>query len=659
MLAKNIKRIALLCSLLLSANSQPLHASEFSSSNLEKESSFSSKIYDKLASLDIHFNGDIFDFDIINGINLSSKYRYEVEDSYQAQFHSRIDKWDVNVEVSPLELVDNFISSPLSFKLNKKTSVLFVRQFASKKEALKALPYSFNKLPLKAQDVVTKLNVGDLVIIPAQMNIILEASSDFLPFNSQGVSANANYQWVLSGKFNIQVFKLNNEKVRLKILSESSQSQGPGVNLRPSFDIFGLELVDKQVKKIFNLNKELLSYNYRYNSGSQIILDYVFDLKDQDAQAAYNQILGSSYKFKDLGVIQKLSSYNNESTLNKNANSMLVSFDMAEKIALEDAGKNLSNKRINRIFKGLNQFKAKDKKIAINVMISKWNKDSIYSFNKITQMNEFDESVVFYNPSLIKYKNLEIGKGVLKTKEQVSVNHFGLLAKEKADIFENFDLGIRYQRTDKTLTKYEANQIEDIINGNIPREIINQMPFETLGKEKKSTLIEIEYIIKSEGLRSIPLVSESDLRERLKEYMSSALKYELINDKKSKWEILKDLVIVPNIKRKLQINGVARDLHALLKVRDQDPQAFLEGIVALNDKAVFKDVGLGVLSSFIPKNKLNKSIYVNTKIHLSKDNQINFTFGELENRGIHDQLKYIQSKINSTSFDLRLDESTY
>ena len=46
----------------------------------------------------------------------------------------------------------------------------------------------------------------------------------------------------------------------------------------------------------------------------------------------------------------------------------------------------------------------------------------------------------------------------------------------------------------------------------------------------------------------------------------------------------------------------------LLKIRDQDPQAFLEGIVALNDKAVFKDVGLGVLSSFIPKNKLNKSI---------------------------------------------------
>lgn len=655
MIAKLIKNSFIHLTIVLSVSSPLALAAEARMDHVERDSTLTEKVYEKLASLDVHFNGDIFDLDIIDGINLSTKYRYEVEDSYQAQFYSRIDKWDLNFTIKPMDIVSDTISSPLSFQVNRKTSVLFVRQFPSKKEALTAIPYSFNKLPIKAQDALTKLNTGDLVIIPAQMNILLEASTDFFPFQSEGVEANVNYQWILSGQFNIQIFKLNDNQVRLKVLTVSQRGHGPGAVLRPSFDLFGLELVDKHVKRIFNLNKDLLSYNIRKNVGSQIILDYVFDLRNSEAQAAYNQILGSSYKFKDFKVLQKLNEFQRESNLNSNANSMLVSFDLAEKIALEDSTKVLSEKRIKRIFKGLNQYKSKDEKIAVNVLLSKWSKDTIYSLNKITQVDEFENSTVFYNPSMIKYKKLSIGKGPLKTKEEISANHFGLIAQNPKLIQETFDLGIRYQRADKHLTKYEANQIEDVINGNIPREIIRQIPFETLSKEKKSSLVEVEFIIKAQGIRNLPVLSKASLERVMRDYYANALKAELINDKKSKWEVLKDLTLVSDIKRKMQINKVAEELSELLKIKNTQPLAFIEGVVDLNNKAVFRDVGLGVLASLIPKEKLNESVYANVKIHLSKNNQINYVFGELENQTIHDQLKYIQSKINSTSYDLRLE----
>ncbi len=107
----------------------------------------------------------------------------------------------------------------------------------------------------------------------------------------------------------------------------------------------------------------------------------------------------------------------------------------------------------------------------------------------------------------------------------------------------------------------------------------------------------------------------------------------------------------------MQIDNVAEELSELLKIKDTRPLEFLQGVVNLNNKAIFKDVGLGVLASLIPTEKLNESVYTNIKIHLSKDNQINYVFGELENQTIHDQLKYIQSKINSTSYDLRLESN--
>lgn len=216
---------------------------------------------------------------------------------------------------------------------------------------------------------------------------------------------------------------------------------------------------------------------------------------------------------------------------------------------------------------------------------------------------------------------------------------------------------MRYQRADKYLTKYEANQIEDVINGNIPREITKDIPFQTLTKDKKSSLIEIEFIIKAQGIRNLPLVSKSTLEKLFLDRYENELKRELINDKKSKWEFLKDFVLIPDIKRRMQIKNVAQELSELLKIKDTRPLEFLQRVVNLNNKAIFKDVGLGVVASLIPKEKLSKSVYANIKIHLSKANQINYVFGELENQTIHDQLKYIQSKINSTSYDLRLESN--
>ena len=41
------------------------------------------KIREEVADLDINFSTDLGDFDLVQGVNIAGKYRYEVEASYQ------------------------------------------------------------------------------------------------------------------------------------------------------------------------------------------------------------------------------------------------------------------------------------------------------------------------------------------------------------------------------------------------------------------------------------------------------------------------------------------------------------------------------------------------------------------------------------------------
>ncbi len=262
------------------------------------------KVREEIADLDINFSADLADVDLVSGVNLAAKYRYEVEASYMDQYYTRVDKWDLKTGVNVGDIVDNFIEAPFSFSINRENSIIFVRQFPSKKEALKALPYSPKKLPLSGKAALKNLEVGDFVSIPANLNVAVEARASTTMVAPVVLNANAGVYWVISGEFIIQVFKVDETHVRLKLISRRGYDRGTSAGAGLSFKLFGIRVLDKQIDRLFD--RDLIQLGYAINPGSQFIVDYVFDLSNEDSEAAYDQILKTTLKFNDLVVMNKL-----------------------------------------------------------------------------------------------------------------------------------------------------------------------------------------------------------------------------------------------------------------------------------------------------------------------------------------------------------------
>ncbi|MGZ3809584.1 MAG: hypothetical protein ACXVCE_15985, partial [Bacteriovorax sp.] len=109
------------------------------------------KIRETIANQDLDFDVSLGNLDLIDGINISSKYKYDVEASYINKFYTRVDKWDLSGAINVGEVLKDLVDIPFSFSVNKTSSFFFVRQFPKKLDAIKALPYTPAKLPLNAK----------------------------------------------------------------------------------------------------------------------------------------------------------------------------------------------------------------------------------------------------------------------------------------------------------------------------------------------------------------------------------------------------------------------------------------------------------------------------------------------------------------------------
>ncbi|MCJ8347117.1 hypothetical protein MJH12_16365, partial [bacterium] len=206
------------------------------------------KIKEEIASLDIGFDVKLLDLQVSEGLGISYKYKYEVEPSYQDNYYTRIDKWNLNLSLSPGNFVKDY-DLPISLNIDSGSEILFVRQFRNKKEALLAKPYTPKHIPFKAKWALQNLKVGDYVAIPAKLNIAINASIEA----KEGLfTAEAYSQYLLSGEFHIHLFRMNNNKMRMRLIAHRKNSNSDGINFKFDFKIFGIGIVDKKIKKLID-----------------------------------------------------------------------------------------------------------------------------------------------------------------------------------------------------------------------------------------------------------------------------------------------------------------------------------------------------------------------------------------------------------------------
>ena len=82
------------------------------------------RIHEEVADLDLNFDVDLLDVDLFEGVGISNAYRFEVEPSYLASFHTRVDKWEVKFDLRPGDLLKDVIDIPIYLNIDKNFSIL-------------------------------------------------------------------------------------------------------------------------------------------------------------------------------------------------------------------------------------------------------------------------------------------------------------------------------------------------------------------------------------------------------------------------------------------------------------------------------------------------------------------------------------------------------
>lgn len=92
-------------------------------------SAVASSLRNRIASLDVRLGVDLLEGEVIEGVNAAVRYRYQVEPSYKGDYHLRMDRWIMQANVNPGDLLGDYDLSPIGLNLHKGAEILFVRSF--------------------------------------------------------------------------------------------------------------------------------------------------------------------------------------------------------------------------------------------------------------------------------------------------------------------------------------------------------------------------------------------------------------------------------------------------------------------------------------------------------------------------------------------------
>jgi hypothetical protein len=582
-----------------------------------KPSEINERIREEVADLDVRFNVDLLDVDLFEGLGISSRYRYEVEPSYIANYHTRVDKWEIKVDLSPGDIIKDALDLPIYLNIKRDSSIYFVRQFPTKKEALLAKPYLLNKMPVNSQRALKHLQPGDFVSIPAQMSVAVGASSGFFD-RLDGLDAAANIYYVISGKFLIHVFRMKDNKVRVKLIAQRSNARGGDISVSGDIEIFGVSILDRQIDKIFDLDFARIGMSN--GQGSQFIIDYVFDLNDEKARTAYDQILSSSFKFKDLSIFRE---FLRERELE---NRLLSSYELADKISDEDG--NLDMKRVERVFKGANNYDFDRTRIKIGLILASFKRDVSYTENVISYEDQDGEEKFFFYPIHSKHKKKKFGVWPFKYKEQSTKSYFGLVPiKTRDDEGEVYsDYGFKYEVKDKLFLQTEQVKFKQIVRDNIPKSLYESIGWNQFNEETthRSARGFFQVIFKASAFAGLKDISFKKLNDKIQEFYRDR-QYLEAGIVHGFWQRMWRAVTIVKLSEKRELKKIAKKLHLVLTDKELTGKQRIKGLMNLRDYRLFDKVDEVVLK-----------------------------YGDQEFSKLYHELQFAHNALNDRSWDLRM-----
>jgi hypothetical protein len=618
----------------------------FEGAFVEKKTDWKGKLKEYFAELDINLGLKLFKFEIFEGMNIGARYRYGVERSYNEGYHARIDKWRISTGLNPGDLIEDNL--PIYMNMHKGTDIYFVRQFKSKKKALKAIPYTPLKLPVTAKRAIEKLNPGDFVSIPSRMTFVVGATASSSSGGDASGSVKASVYYLIHGDFIVNVFRMKDNKVQLRLIAQNGRDVGGRVKVGYEFKAIEISVLGSEIDKVIDL--DLARLGYSQGKGNQFVLDYIYDLNNADAAAAYNKILSSTYKFKELSIIK---SYLKK---RKISDAIVGTYLPSEKLFKEDRDRR--NKRVTRLFKGFNNFKTKKTNFEFNIQLAKFENNRTLSKNHLAEENAdgTKDHYLFHNYAVSDKRSY--GFWPLRFKERSYTNFFSLIPTD-AELNSSDthpDVGYMLEMRDKHYRGGEYEKFLQLLGKNLPKSVLDRIEWRGWNEEKKreDALIYAQFVINRHAFQNLRRFDFDVFHSKLKAFYHEKkdLMDDFLGQDVESWDPTAWIVDAAYIKK------TAKRLHSFLYDTKMTGAQKVENMMALRNNKVFKKLGFGFMLQLLSDREIERNVYIKLDLQAHKEDAVLFEYGTEDSKDFYEYLQYVTWAINGRSYDRRIVHRT-
>lgn len=612
------------------------------------------KILKEIAKKRIQGGLNIFKWDQIDGLNLSLRYKLIAEPSYVDGYYTRVDRYNLEANINPGSWFDGW-SGPIGFSVNAGSEVLFARQFKSQMQALNVVknpPYDLRHLPLSAQKAIQKLQVGDFVSMTGNLNLVLSAEA--FSYASSVIDINGSAYVLLMGQFNIHFYKLSDNHIRLKVIANRQQGYGAGINSSEfsGFKALGIGSAEKyvggKIKRVLNFNP--ISINWSKRNTDLVMIDYVFDLKNPDAVAAYDHFMSAKMRLKQIELLNPLNNIKDLQGL------VFSDLTQIEKIAWQDREKPEDQRRIDRLFKGRSFTESQNRGFRFGLRIIDFDSgtNSSTSKNIIADKNNNEQFYLFdtKNP----YTKFRLFWDLYGDDTSVQTSLLFQTDKDFEPIrFSAFN--VTKQKVIRSVSRGDFFDIKSEVESILPKEVANEINWQNWNFTEGDLVngfFTDEVFFKTKALSAVYNRNPQQIRHDLEKYL---------------------LRVGTPLSAPSKSNGVedrnCSGAHAKIECYEQDIQivAFRladvlnpnnsvtlkrEALLYLNENDLFQERGAGFLLSIIPPHLREQVVSYSMNFRAKGAKDISFKYGNFEENDIYRQLLYILGVLNNKSYDLRL-----
>ena len=351
----------------------------------------------KNAKIKTHLN--LPTVEIAKGLTIGGGYGVESSPSIAGKY-SGIDVWDVNLAAYP-QLFGITMPEGVGAGITLSRQVTYIQQFKSQKESLLRVPYDpITKLPLNSKmffekrknlftgEIEPVLKANDFIAYRAPMTFALGKSFSRIAAGHLGLSAGLNY--TITGEFDVHVFVMDNNQIRVKILAAKSTSKGASVGISLlGFSAIGGLIVDKLI------NAQLLEFYFNKTNSDLFIADYIFNMNQEEPKALYDKVIGSKlHTFSMAAIKEQILTSNPFASDGATRDRMLANLDELNETSNADQDKPYSERRILKLLNAHNESETFGHGIRLNLLkILKFESSQSKVGSKITIYANRDNSV--------------------------------------------------------------------------------------------------------------------------------------------------------------------------------------------------------------------------------------------------------------------------